>query len=221
MWSSGGGGAGQVIKKRLQVTPDQSYAVTIPAGGAIAQVDGAEGANGGDTSFGSLLTAVGGCGNTSDDTKFSQSGSNFYSSAGNQYYSAGGGGGNASAAFGTRTSSANYIKELGTKFASGGLGFQGGQGGAYDDVQPYGGLSLHGLGAGGSGASAFSGSGGFSTEQIGGNSANSYGNKASTPGAINTGSGGGGGAWYKDQATKFWSQNGGSGYVEITYWSAA
>ncbi|CAB4163120.1 hypothetical protein UFOVP802_1, partial [uncultured Caudovirales phage] len=51
--SGGGGGGGQVIKKTLTVVPGTSYTVTIGGGGA-GGVGASAGANGTNSSFGSL-----------------------------------------------------------------------------------------------------------------------------------------------------------------------
>jgi hypothetical protein len=59
-YAGGGGGAGaQVVKKTLSVTAGSTYTVTVGAGGA-ASTTAANAAKGGDSSFGSLATALGG-----------------------------------------------------------------------------------------------------------------------------------------------------------------
>lgn len=60
--AAGGGGAGGYAEGWFIVSPGASYAVTIGAGGAGATVPGHGGGGGGTTSFGSLLSATGGQG---------------------------------------------------------------------------------------------------------------------------------------------------------------
>lgn len=60
----GGGGSGHMAKSTLTVTPGQSIAITIGAGGGIGG-SGGTGGNGGTTSFGTLLSAQGGSGGKS------------------------------------------------------------------------------------------------------------------------------------------------------------
>jgi hypothetical protein len=57
-----GGGAGAYREGAFAVTPGQTIAVTIGAGGAGGTSAGGNGGNGGTTSFGALLTAGGGAG---------------------------------------------------------------------------------------------------------------------------------------------------------------
>lgn len=57
----GGGGSGHMAKSTLAVTPGQSIAITIGAGGARGS-SGGTGGTGGTTSFGTLLSAQGGSG---------------------------------------------------------------------------------------------------------------------------------------------------------------
>lgn len=68
----GGGGAGRIKKQVVTVTPGQTIAITVGAGGAGGSDDsgssgslvGGDGGNGGTTSFGTLLSATGGNGGT-------------------------------------------------------------------------------------------------------------------------------------------------------------
>jgi hypothetical protein len=59
--AGGGGGGGAVLRRTLTVVPGTSYTVTIGAGGAGATSNVA-GSNGSNSSFGVLLTAIGGGG---------------------------------------------------------------------------------------------------------------------------------------------------------------
>lgn len=56
----GGGGGGATIRRRITITPNTAYTITIGAGG-FGSLTGA-GAAGGDSTFGSLVTAKGGSG---------------------------------------------------------------------------------------------------------------------------------------------------------------
>lgn len=63
--TSGGGGGGGVFDGMLSVVPGTTYTVTIATGGNGATSGAAAGSNGGDTTFGSLMTAPGGQGGAS------------------------------------------------------------------------------------------------------------------------------------------------------------
>ena len=60
--TGGGGGGAQIIKAVVTVTPGGSETVTIGAGGTSGGGTGSPGNAGGDTTFGSLVTAKGGSG---------------------------------------------------------------------------------------------------------------------------------------------------------------
>jgi hypothetical protein len=64
----GGGGGGGVFDELLAVVPGTTYTVTIGTGGAGANTTTAAGANGTDTTFGSIMTAPGGQGGSTLDT---------------------------------------------------------------------------------------------------------------------------------------------------------
>lgn len=59
--AAGGGGGGGAFAQKLILDPDASYVVAVGAGGA-GSVGAAQATNGGDTTFGSVLTAKGGVG---------------------------------------------------------------------------------------------------------------------------------------------------------------
>lgn len=63
----GGGGAGAVVRRRVPITPNTAYTVTIGAKG-LGSGAGSAGTNGGNTTFGSLVTALGGGGGGSTTT---------------------------------------------------------------------------------------------------------------------------------------------------------
>ena len=150
----GGGGSGHMAKSTLTVTPGQSIAITIGAGGARGS-SGGTGGTGGTTSFGSLLSAQGGSGGGS--------GTSTSSSA------KGGDGGNGGA--GGAGGSAEY-KEPNPSFPPGAS--------HYYYVQPYGkggNGAQFGGGAGGYGSTSGGGNGG----QYGGGGG-TYGGTAGTGG---------------------------------------
>ena len=150
----GGGGSGYMAKSALTVTPGQSIAITIGAGGNVGS-SGGTGGNGGTTSFGSLLSAQGGSGGGSG-TSTSSSGR-------------GGNGGDGGA--GGAGGSAEY-KEPNPSFPPGAS--------HYHYVQPYGkggNGAQFGGGAGGYGSTSGGGNGG----QYGGGGG-TYGGAAGTGG---------------------------------------
>lgn len=57
----GGGGGGATVRRRIPVTPNTGYTVTIGSKG-LGSSAGTAGTNGGDTSFGTLVVAKGGSG---------------------------------------------------------------------------------------------------------------------------------------------------------------
>lgn len=57
-----GGGAGAYVRKYLSVTPGQVLNLIVGAGGVAGSWEGGNGGSGGSTSFGALLTALGGSG---------------------------------------------------------------------------------------------------------------------------------------------------------------
>lgn len=124
----GGGGSGRMAKSTLTVTPGQSIAITIGAGGAVGS-SGGRGGNGGTTSFGSLLSAQGGSGGGSGTASLSSA------QGGN---GGDGGAGGAGGSAGYWESSAYYREKSGNggngiQFGGGGGGYlsKGGNGGTY------------------------------------------------------------------------------------------
>lgn len=198
---AGGGGAGQVITAEVDVT---GYAVgagipiTIGAGGTPGQGNNA-GPNGGTTSFGTLLSAIGGGGGGGTG-----SGTSGASGGGSTSNSAGGGGGGSTGPGGPGGDG------LGTRGGAGTTGYPGGNGN-YNTSGPYGGNGgpgqsppgLYPLAGGGAG----SGSSGPGNPGPGGGTGNG-GNAVA-----NTGSGGGGAG-----STSTYGGAGGSG-VALVVWT--
>ena len=200
-----GGGAGEYWEQASYALTAGSYAITIGAGG--------NNANGSDTTFDSLVTAVGGGKGGQGDGASNTAGSNGGSGGG------GGGGGN-TVAGGSSTASAPGVgfaggggetsgnQRSGGGGGAGALGVAGTSGGAGGvGVQS----SITGTptyrGGGGGGGSTTPGGGGAGGSGGGGMGLNSGGN--ATAGTANTGGGGGG-----DQGAY---RSGGSGVVIIRY----
>lgn len=159
--AGGGGGAGRIKKQELTLTPGQSIAITIGAGGAAGSDDsgssgslaGGNGGNGGTTSFGTLLSATGGNGGTGGTAE-----SYFAPYGGNGGAGSAGGGGGWGWYGGGDGGNGDYCGGGG-----GGGGFQstqgkGGNGGIYGG----GGGSLSTPGTGGQ----YGGKGGSARQQI-------------------------------------------------------
>lgn len=227
---SGGGGAGGIAYNSTSLSTSTS--ITVGAGGAVATSYGAsQGADGGTSSVGSLLTSSGGGGGggsapgrnggsggggggsngttssagSAGTAGGSLSGTTFYANAGsvgtNSFAALGGGGGGAGGA--------GIAFTTGTKLGGvGGAGTSAFSAWAYATGTGVSG-SYAGGGGGGTGgqaanASTFAsgGSGG------GGRGGNGVGGGGGLAGTVNTGSGGGGGAN---------NANGGSGIVIVRY----
>ena len=240
----GGGAGGQVRKQSLVVTPGTTYTVTIGAGGAGGTSAGA-GAKGSDSTFGALLTAMGGSpgGGSSDVTPGTYANTTINSgwnvggpSAGNdQLYlltnAAGGSGGPATLQGSFAASSYNMYLSPG---ATGVLnGYQSiGMGGTFYSQQTmvlYGGAAVDGL-YGGGGCGPWQGnttSHGVGYKNVfpgpnagsGGNYSTSGVTTTGTAGTANFGGGGGGAAVFQAVATTADGGAGGSGYCLVTYWS--
>lgn len=201
----GGGGAGATVRRRITVTPNTAYTVTIGAGGGGAA--SGTGGTGGDTTFGSLVTAKGGLGGTS--AVGSTKGSRGAPGLGN---SSGVGGTNViSSTSGVFTGLINGIGAI----VGGGAGADGGNGGGFNGsaslaCETYAGASggsgdaANQGGGGGGGSSAFGqgGAGGdFNTAGV-----------APSNGSYGAGGGGGGGGTAGKAGA-----NGMSGYCIIEY----
>lgn len=208
----GGGGGGQVVEQTLELAAGE-YAVTVGAGGAVAQPGGA-------SLFGGLVTALGGGkggGVNSGGGKGANGGGGGFSWSGTSGGTAtagfaggsgaskggGGGGGAGAVGFDSQTTNTVFNRNIGT----GGIGVcsditgapawyaGGGGGGAYIGYGGYG-----GLGGGGDGGNSS-------------NATNFY--TLGHAGRPNTGGGGGGGGMYGN--TQFEGAAGGSGVVVVRY----
>ena len=171
----GGGGGYTATKKAYSVTPGQTFAVTIGAGGTV--VTGNTGNTGGTTSFGSVLSAEGGKGgeeNRSGSADGGAGGSGGGGAAGTGSYAVyGKGGSDGSDGYGTAKIGTGFYGGTGQGTTTRAFGeadgtLYAGGGGAYN------GSSAGGAGAGGDGG----------------------GGKGRVAGTANTGGGGGGNGEY-------------------------
>ena len=215
---AGGGGAGGYISTTAYtVTSSAAFVVTIGAGGAGTV--NTYGANGGNSSFGSLTTSLGG-------------GGGGYETVGGISGGSGGGGGTKTAGAASGTSGQGNSGGNGTSYGSyaggggGGAGAAGGNGSGSTAGNGGVGLNWQSLGtyyAGGGGGGAYSGTSG--TRGTGGNGGGGSGGiySGSTPStpatdaSINTGGGGGAGPNSASGAVNCYGGSGGSGIVIVRY----
>lgn len=195
--SGGGGGGGYTAtKKAYSVTPGQTFAVTIGAGGAL--YPGYDGYAGGTTSFGSVISASGGSGGQCREelsAKGGNGGSGGGGASGSGSYAVyGSGGSDGSDGYGTSPATDNFYGGTGQHFTTRAFAESSG--------------TLYAGGGGGSNASSAGGQG------PGGDGGGGAGR---TNGTANTGGGGGGnGEFYKGQG-KGTAGTGGSG-ICIVRW---
>lgn len=199
--TGGGGGGGQVLQKTVSVTPGTTYAVTLGAGGAGS--GSTVGSNGGTTSLGSLLTALGGSGGAAANQPFANTGgANGGGGAGQASTAGGGGGGGAGGAGGDFEYRGGAFD--GSTFGGGGTGLFNGPGsgnpggaGAPTAVAlgGRGGPGLLGFGGGGGGGYYGPGScgGGSGTSTTGGAALASSGSGGAGGAGANSGGAGGSG----------------------------
>ena len=206
--AGGGGGGGGVVIHSVPVTPGTSYTVTIGAGGARSTGTG-DGGLGGNTTFGSLLTALGGGG-----------GQGWASIGSTVAAGACGGGAASSNTSGYAGGGGGFYPVVGqpTPGTTRSVGLQGNNGNppspANGNASAAGGgayLGLFGAGAGGGSDNNVNGwnFGGYNA----GRGSLRFAGIQATAGVANFGGGGGGGD------TGAYPQNGGSGTCIIRYWS--
>jgi fibronectin-binding autotransporter adhesin len=214
----GGGGAGGLIQKSSYSLSAETYAITIGAGGAGSPGHGGKGTNGGNTTFGGSLTAIGGGGGGACNC----------SSGGNRDGNNGGSGGGASFYSGTPGSGTAGqgnagASTTGGRNRGGGGGGAGGAGGLVNGEGTNGGIGIQSsitgtakwyAGGGGAGTDGTAGEtyggllGGSGVGGAGG-AAHRNGNDA----VANTGSGGGGGGGHASLG----GGDGSDGIVVINY----
>ncbi|MGN0833928.1 MAG: glycine-rich domain-containing protein [Kiritimatiellia bacterium] len=208
----GGGGGGQVVEQTLDL-PAGEYAVTVGAGGAVAQPGGA-------SLFGELVTALGGgkgggvnsgggAGANGGGGGFSWSGTNGGAAtagfAGGRGYTKGGGGGGGAGGLGGECYATNTW--FNRNEGMGGVG-------VCSDIT--GAPAWYAGGGGGGGYGGYGSYGGKGGGGDGGNSSNAtnfY--TLGHAGQPNTGGGGGGGGMYGN--TQYEGAGGGSGVVVVRY----
>jgi hypothetical protein len=217
----GGGGAGGLLFSTAYSVVNQSYTVTIGAGGAGSTV---QGANGNSSSFGAINATGGGGGGSSTST-----GSNGGSGGGGGDDSGGpraGGTGISGQGFAGGTSNPTGSRESGG--GGGGAGAVGGNGVAGTGGNGGdGGIGLQnsisgsavyyaggGGGSSGYGTGALKGTGGLGGGGDGSQHSSNTGSDA-VSGTLNTGGGGGGGTY--NDSTRTTGASGGSGIVIIRY----
>lgn len=232
--AGGGGGGGQVIVyRKIPVTGGTSYTVTIGAGGAGASTD-VGGADGNDSSFGSLLTAFGGGGGGTMPSTGPAFRPRVRATGGgqatrNSALSSAGGGANPvtvqTSGFDPnaieRTISVplnhdNYAAINGS--LTGSLPF-----GNINSTGSMAGYGIEGFGGGGHGASQFSVSGAtpFGAISVAGGGTGGLFSSGSANGGNGTANrgGGGGGGGRPASGSNANGGNGGSGYALVVYWS--
>ena len=214
----GGGGAGGLIQKSSYSLSAETYAITIGAGGAGSPGHGGKGTNGGNTTFGGSLTAIGGGGGGACNC----------SAGGNRNGNNGGSGGGASFFSGTPGSGTSGqgnagASTTGGRNRGGGGGGAGGAGGLVNGEGTNGGIgiqsSITGTAkwyAGGGGAGTDGTTGNTYGGLLGGSGVGGAGGAAQRNGndaVANTGSGGGGGGGHASLS----GGNGSDGIVVINY----
>lgn len=194
--AAGAGGGGAYIHARLRMAAvGTTESITIGTGGATQTSSDTAGADGGDTSFGSLFAAYGGVGGNA---------------SGNSYRGGGGGGtlGDGSGSAGGPPGGGDFGSGDSSGFGGGGGGFEtppsssvgggssgwgggGGGSGSLTNLNTTGGSSLFGGAGGGGGSDTGSGSSG-GTSVFGGNGgAGATGSANATAGSAPGGGGGG------------------------------
>ena len=214
----GGGGAGGLIQESSYSLSAETYAITIGAGGAGSPGHGGKGTNGGNTTFGGSLTAIGGGGGGACNC----------SAGGNRNGNNGGSGGGASFFSGTPGSGTSGqgnagASTTGGRNRGGGGGGAGGAGGLVNGEGTNGGIGIQSsitgtakwyAGGGGAGTDGTTGEtyGGL----LGGSGVGGAGGAAQRNGndaVANTGSGGGGGGGHASLS----GGDGSDGIVVINY----
>lgn len=128
----GGGGAQAVRRSAINVSPGQTYTITIGLGGVAGVTGAVDGGNGGVTSLGSLISLAGGIGGKNNGTGSAPGGGGgTYGISGNYTSSLSSGGPGGQCIFGSSGPSGNGIQvgQGGGGYGAGGGGGAGGQAG--------------------------------------------------------------------------------------------
>jgi hypothetical protein len=231
-YASGGGGGGGVIQKTLTVTPGTTYTVTIGAGGVGGL---GAGPNGGDTTFGALLTATGGGGGGTGKAANSSmlglaggsgGGGGAHDGGAGSVHRGGDGGGAGTPAFfqsglgnGSSFESREFSKPgFPNSSSQGNPGGYGVFGGRVPYMQPVGGTGINGFAYGGAGGMVGDNNIGVVRGPVAGAHITGFTVAAGSSAAANTGNGGGGAGGNQNAGTAN-GGSGGSGYARVIYWS--
>lgn len=211
---AGGGGAGG-LQSSTTTLGTGSYTVTVGSGGAGASGEAA-GSNGGDSSFGAVLTSVGGGGGGA--SWIGSNGQSGGSGGGARGYNAGsimygGSGTTGQGNDGGNGGDADGTRKPGSGGGAGAAGVRGGAGGIGSEYSVWAtatstGHSGYYAGGGACGAGTQNGAPSPQAASTGGGGA------TGAAGLTNTGGGGGGNNWHASSAA---GANGGSGIVIIRY----
>ena len=215
----GGGGGGGVIQQTLSISESTAYTITIGAGGSAGTYSNSSpGGNGSNSTFGSLLTALGGGGGWSSFGVRPAQGT--FGSGGGQGYNVGGSnsgsGGGASTFFVPNTNTGSST-QYSAQFSQGVFVNQGTFGYTFNTLFFPGNPGINGYGSGGGGASTST----ITAQRIPGGLNAGIGaieTTAATAGAANFGGGGGGGTSTNVDTPRL-AGAGGSGVCIIRYWS--
>jgi hypothetical protein len=192
-WFGGGGGGGAYSERWLPLANlSASEAIAVGAGGAARTSDNTDGAAGGNSSFGSHITAYGGGGGNSGNSPTGGGGGGGGASAGSAGTGSGGSGGaSISGLAGAIDSGGAGGTGGGTPAGSASMNGGGGGGGAnHTQAGGAGGKSGHRGGGGGGAGPSTAGAGGVSVYGGNGGAGNTSSNNA-TAGAQPGGGGGG------------------------------
>lgn len=201
-YTGGGGGGGYTTTENVLVTPGEEVSVIVGSGGAGTSLNDTSGSNGGNTSFGSVVSQGG------------QGGQNFSGGLDGGAGGSGGAGGGVNIGttswYGGNDGTNGGKPTTSSTKGDGGIG-QGTTTRAFAEV---GGTLYSGGGGGGSDSYAYHGFGGAG----GGGEGNFNSNQVAQSGVPNTGGGGGGGWGYTSSSSIYkTSGNGGSG-IAIIRW---
>lgn len=199
---AGGGGGGSYVRATLALSDlGATETVTIGSGGAARSGSAQTGATGGNTTFGSHVTAYGGAGGGTQDDGGS-GGGGILSAGSVSASTTGGAGGNPNGGAGSSSGAS----------AGGDSSFGGGGGGFASSNGTAGGASVNGGGGGGgSGSTGTAGAGGASFNGGGGGGGGASSGTAGAGGNSTSGGNGGAGAISTNTATSGAQPSGGGG----------
>jgi hypothetical protein len=216
----GGGGGGAVVQQTIAISASTAYTITIGGGGAAGTYNNSSpGGNGTNSTFGSLLTALGGGGGWSSfgvrpaQGTFGSGGGQGSNGSSSQNSGSGGGASN----FFLPNLNTGDTTQYSAQFSQGVFVNQGTFGYRFNNLFFPGNPGLNGYGAGGGGASVST----ITAQRIPGGLNAGIGaieTTAATAAAANFGGGGGGGTSTNVDTPRL-AGAGGSGVCIIRYWS--